>query len=57
MIFATISYTVMMLMYTAINIPYCLMGAVITPDNEARISLQSYRFSSPTSVVRYPPSL
>lgn len=44
MIFATISYTFMMLMYTAINIPYCSMGAVITPNNEDRISLQSYRF-------------
>ncbi len=44
MIFATVSYTLMMLMYTAINIPYCSMGAVITPDNDARISLQSYRF-------------
>ena len=44
MIFATVSYTLMMLMYTAINIPNCSMGAVITPDNDARISLQSYRF-------------
>lgn len=34
----------MMLMYTAINIPYCSMGAVITPDNDERISLQSWRF-------------
>ena len=44
MVFATITYTFMMLMYTAINIPYCSMGAVITPNNEDRISLQSYRF-------------
>ena len=44
MIFASISYTLMMLMYTAINIPYCSMGAVITPDNDERISLQSWRF-------------
>ncbi|VUS28487.1 glycoside-pentoside-hexuronide (GPH):cation symporter [Klebsiella spallanzanii] len=44
MIFASISYTFMMLMYTAINIPYCSMGAVITPDNDERISLQSWRF-------------
>ena len=44
MIFATVSYNFMMLMYTAINIPYCSMGAVITPDNKERISLQSYRF-------------
>jgi len=44
MIFASVSYTLMMLMYTAINIPYCSMGAVITPDNDERISLQSWRF-------------
>lgn len=44
MIFASISYTFMMVMYTAINIPYCSMGAVITPDNDERISLQSWRF-------------
>ena len=44
MVFATITYTFMMLMYTAINTPYCSMGAVITPNNEDRISLQSYRF-------------
>jgi GPH family glycoside/pentoside/hexuronide:cation symporter len=44
MIFATVSYSFMMLMYTAINIPYCSMGAVITADNSQRISLQSYRF-------------
>jgi GPH family glycoside/pentoside/hexuronide:cation symporter len=44
MIFASVTYTFMMLMYTAINIPYCSMGAVITPNNEERISLQSYRF-------------
>ena len=44
MVFATVTYCFMMLMYTAINIPYCSMGAVITADNEQRISLQSYRF-------------
>ncbi len=44
MIFASVSYTFMMLMYTAINIPYCSMGAVITPDNDERIALQSWRF-------------
>ncbi|MGB7800001.1 glycoside-pentoside-hexuronide (GPH):cation symporter [Buttiauxella sp.] len=44
MIFASITYSFMMLMYTAINIPYCSMGAVITANNEQRISLQSFRF-------------
>ncbi|MGB9096293.1 glycoside-pentoside-hexuronide (GPH):cation symporter [Erwinia sp.] len=44
MIFASLTYAAMMLMYTAINIPYCSMGAIITSDNDERISLQSYRF-------------
>ena len=44
MVYASVTYCVMMLMYTAINIPYCSMGAIITPDNTQRISLQSYRF-------------
>ncbi len=44
MIYASITYCLMMLMYTAINIPYCSMGAIITADNSQRISLQSYRF-------------
>ncbi|MBF7957410.1 glycoside-pentoside-hexuronide (GPH):cation symporter [Rahnella victoriana] len=44
MVYASVTYCVMMLMYTAINIPYCSMGAIITPDNSQRISLQSYRF-------------
>lgn len=52
MIFATVSYTLMMLMYTAINIPYCSMGAVITPDNDARISSSLIAFSLPLWVAR-----
>jgi GPH family glycoside/pentoside/hexuronide:cation symporter len=44
MVFASITYSFMMLMYTAINIPYCSIGAVITGDDQQRISLQSYRF-------------
>ncbi|KOC89761.1 glycoside-pentoside-hexuronide (GPH):cation symporter [Winslowiella iniecta] len=44
MIYASVTYSLMMLMYTAINIPYCSMGAIITPDNTQRISLQSWRF-------------
>lgn len=44
MIYASVTYSLMMLMYTAINIPYCSMGAIITPDDTQRISLQSWRF-------------
>ncbi|AUX92575.1 glycoside-pentoside-hexuronide (GPH):cation symporter [Mixta gaviniae] len=44
MIYASVTYCLMMLLYTAINIPYCSMGAIITSDDTQRISLQSYRF-------------
>lgn len=44
MVYASVTYCLMMLMYTAINIPYCSMGAIITANDKQRISLQSYRF-------------
>lgn len=34
----------MSLTYTAINIPYCSLGGVITADPHERVSCQSYRF-------------
>jgi GPH family glycoside/pentoside/hexuronide:cation symporter len=44
MIYAAVTYTLLTLMYTVVNIPYCALGGVITADPEQRISLQSYRF-------------
>ncbi|AUH01959.1 MFS transporter [Prodigiosinella confusarubida] len=44
-IFAVATYVFMTLMYTAINIPYCSLGAVITADPKENMSLQSYRFA------------
>ena len=44
MIFAAVTYTLLTLMYTVVNIPYCALGGVITADDTQRISLQSYRF-------------
>ncbi len=44
MIFAMVTYTLLTLMYTVVNIPYCALGGVITGDDRERISLQSYRF-------------
>ncbi|WP_312203947.1 MFS transporter, partial [Mixta calida] len=37
-------YFLMSLAYTAINIPYCSLGGVITNDPHERVSCQSYRF-------------
>ncbi|MBW7984264.1 glycoside-pentoside-hexuronide family transporter [Enterobacillus tribolii] len=44
MIYAAVTYTLLTLMYTVVNIPYCALGGVITADPAQRISLQSYRF-------------
>ncbi|UWS28608.1 glycoside-pentoside-hexuronide (GPH):cation symporter [Erwinia pyrifoliae] len=43
-IYAFVSYFLMSLTYTAINIPYCSLGGVITNDPGERVSCQSYRF-------------
>ena len=39
-----VTYFLMSLTYTAINIPYCSLGGVITNDPGERVSCQSYRF-------------
>ncbi|UGS42771.1 glycoside-pentoside-hexuronide (GPH):cation symporter [Pseudocitrobacter corydidari] len=44
MIYATVTYIALTLLYTIVNIPYCALGAVITSDPQQRISMQSWRF-------------
>jgi len=44
MVFAALTYPLLTLMYTVVNIPYCALGGVITADDTQRISLQAYRF-------------
>lgn len=44
MVYAAITYTLLTLLYTVVNIPYCALGGVITNDPTQRISLQSWRF-------------
>ena len=44
MIYAFVTYTLLMLVYTAVNIPYCALGGVLTADPQERVSVQSYRF-------------
>ena len=39
------AYIFMTLMYTAINIPYCSLGAALTSDPRESLSLQSWRFA------------
>jgi len=43
-VWAFVTYFLMSLTYTAINIPYCSLGGVITNDPGERVSCQSYRF-------------
>ncbi|WP_374763754.1 glycoside-pentoside-hexuronide (GPH):cation symporter [Yunchengibacter salinarum] len=42
--YAFITYTMLMAIYTAINIPYSAMAGTLTADNQERVSLQGYRF-------------
>lgn len=43
-IFAGVTYTLMMLAYTAVNIPYSALMGVMSPSSRERTSLSSYRF-------------
>jgi GPH family glycoside/pentoside/hexuronide:cation symporter len=44
LVYAYCTYTLLMIIYSAINVPYCALGAVITTDSRERISLNGYRF-------------
>src|SRR5690606_17502180 len=44
LIYAFITYALLMVAYTAINIPYSALGGVITNDPQERASFQSWRF-------------
>ena len=43
-VYAYVTYTFMMIAYTAINIPYSALMGVMTPSSEDRTSLSSFRF-------------
>ncbi len=44
LVYAYITYTLMMMVYTAINVPYGSLMAVMTDDAKERTTLASYRF-------------
>lgn len=44
LLYAYITYALLMTAYTAINIPYSALGGVITSDTQERASVQSWRF-------------
>ncbi|MAO66647.1 MAG: MFS transporter [Balneola sp.] len=43
-VYAYITYTMMMAVYTAINVPYAALMGVITPNSIERTGVSSYRF-------------
>lgn len=45
LIYAYITYALMMVAYTAINIPYSALGGILTSDIRERASVQSWRFA------------
>ncbi len=44
LIYAYITYNLLMMMYTAVNVPYSALMGVITPNSLERTELSSYRF-------------
>jgi glycoside/pentoside/hexuronide:cation symporter, GPH family len=48
-VYAYVTYSLLMILYTVVNIPYCALGAAITSDSEERVSANSYRFFLATS--------
>lgn len=45
LVYAYITYFLLMLFYTCVNIPYCSLGGVLTHNDHERLSAQSYRFT------------
>jgi GPH family glycoside/pentoside/hexuronide:cation symporter len=44
LIYAYITYTLLMMLYTAVNVPYSALMAVLTPNSLERTVISSYRF-------------
>lgn len=44
LVYAWVTYSLMMMAYTAINVPYSALMGVISPSSEERTLLSSYRF-------------
>ena len=44
LVYAYITYTLMMMIYTAINVPYAALMGVITPSSSERTVISAYRF-------------
>ncbi len=51
LVYAYITYCLLMLLYTAVNIPYSALMGVMTPNSKERTSLASFRFVGAFSVA------
>src|SRR5271157_1798201 len=51
LIYAYITLCLMMMVYSAINIPYSALMGVISPDSQERTSVSSYRFAFAAGLV------
>lgn len=51
LVYAYLTYCLLMLLYTAVNIPYSALMGVMTPNSKERTSLASYRFVGAFSVA------
>ena len=47
-LYAFVTYGLLMVLFTATNIPYFALGSVLTADAKERVSLNSYRFVAAT---------
>ncbi|MGD0014280.1 MAG: MFS transporter [Bryobacteraceae bacterium] len=45
LVYAYVTLSLMMMVYSAINVPYSALMGVISPDSQERTSLSSYRFT------------
>lgn len=43
--YAGLTFALLMLLFSAINVPYCSLGAALTPNPLERVSINSYRFA------------
>ena len=48
-VYAYATYALLMLLFTATNIPYFSLGSVMTSDPSERVSLNAYRFAAATA--------
>lgn len=44
LVYAYFTFSLLLVVYSSINVPYCALGAVLTSDPQERVSINGYRF-------------